>query len=62
MSTFKTTIDAKTSTFAANKAAMLAAVDEFRAVHAKIEAGAKHQLYRVERRPKAPQRLWMRSM
>ena len=39
MSTFETTIDAKTSTFAANKVAMQGAVDDLRAVLAKIEAG-----------------------
>jgi len=49
MSTFKTTIDAKSSTFAANKAAMLDALDELRAVLAGIEKGGgdaarqKHQ-------------------
>jgi hypothetical protein len=35
------------------------AIREF---HAAIEGGAKHQLYRVERRPKAPQRLWIKDL
>ncbi|PPR72925.1 MAG: Methylmalonyl-CoA carboxyltransferase 12S subunit [Alphaproteobacteria bacterium MarineAlpha3_Bin2] len=39
MSTFKTTIDAKADTFAANKAAMQGAVDDLRAVLSKIEQG-----------------------
>jgi 3-methylcrotonyl-CoA carboxylase beta subunit len=39
MSTFKTTIDAKADTFAANKAAMQGAVDDLRAVLPKIEQG-----------------------
>ncbi|MDA1089101.1 MAG: methylcrotonoyl-CoA carboxylase [Proteobacteria bacterium] len=39
MSTFKSTIDATTKAFATNKAAMLGAVDDLRAVLAKIEEG-----------------------
>jgi hypothetical protein len=35
-------------------------IKSIRALHDEIEAGGKHKLYRVERRPHAPQRLWLR--